>query len=180
MNDVALLKQLHLLSSAVAEQCVKSNVQLVLAESCTVGLVAASLGQIAGASQWLCGSAVVYQPATKQAWLAISKSVLDTYSAESLECSAALCRAALNATPVATCALAVTGRLGPSDRPEDDGVVFLACLRNDKVHEKRVELTPAHLDLACPMPTDFPELRIWRQQAAAYAALMLLRDTLSE
>ena len=49
----------------------------MLAESCTGGLVAATLAQIPGISEHLCGSAVVYRAPTKSAWLGIDQRLLD-------------------------------------------------------------------------------------------------------
>ncbi|MCA9159342.1 MAG: CinA family protein, partial [Planctomycetales bacterium] len=55
-----------------SEQC-----RLVLVESCTAGRVAATLGELPGISQWLCGSLVVYRNASKSAWLGVPDSLLD-------------------------------------------------------------------------------------------------------
>ena len=50
--------------------------KLVLAESCTAGLVAASLGRIPSISRFLCGSLITYRDETKAAWLKISLATL--------------------------------------------------------------------------------------------------------
>ena len=59
--------------------------RIVFAESCTGGLVAASLVQVPGISEYLCGSSVVYREATKTAWLAIAPGFLRRHSAVSPE-----------------------------------------------------------------------------------------------
>jgi len=43
--------------------------RLVLAESCTAGLVAAEISMVVGVSEFFCGSAVTYRDATKRSWL---------------------------------------------------------------------------------------------------------------
>lgn len=92
--------------------------QLVLAESCTGGLIAASMTGISGASKWFCGSTVVYQEPSKTAWLNISDELLDRYSAESAEVTAAMSRAILDVTPHANLSLATTGHLEPDPQRE--------------------------------------------------------------
>ena len=57
--------------------------QLVLAESCTAGLAASRLGGMPGISRHFCGSSVVYQERTKQDWLDISESLLESQGAVS-------------------------------------------------------------------------------------------------
>ncbi len=88
---------------------------LVLAESCTAGLVAASFGQLPGVSEILCGSSVVYQPRTKTEWLSIDSKLLDDpdIGPESSQVTEALALAVLKKTSQATLSAAVTGHLGP-------------------------------------------------------------------
>ena len=56
----------------VAEQLKAQNIRVVFAESCTAGLIAATLARVPGISNHLCGSAVVYRNETKTAWLSVS------------------------------------------------------------------------------------------------------------
>ena len=164
-----------------AHVCKEQSVQLVLAESCTAGMIAALLAQTPGASSWLCGSSVVYQVATKQAWLNIDRHLLQHYSPESPQSSQALCRAVLEQTPHANCGLAITGRLGPSDRPLEDGVAYLACAWKGLSTLRTVQLDegPHSSDILAP-PANFPELRVWRQKQCVHAALGLLLECLDK
>lgn len=102
------------------------QIKVVLAESCTCGRVAATLGLIPGVSRFLCGSLVVYRPTTKAAWLGLDLDWLAEASPESLACSEALAQAALQQTPEADLALAITGDLDPSAAADKQGWVFLA------------------------------------------------------
>lgn len=117
---------LHDLASDVAEALARSNKQLVLAESCTAGLVSATLGAIPGISRSLCGSAVVYQEATKTSWLHVSRELLLEHGAVSAEVAKAMAAGALDMTPHADLAAAITGHLGPNAPPEQDGQLFVA------------------------------------------------------
>ena len=103
------------------------QVRLVLAESCTAGLVSAWLGRKAGISQFLCGSMVTYRDATKQSWLHVPNKTLQFWSAVSQPVTDCMAMAVLNATPEATLAIAVTGHLGPNAPAELDGQIFLSA-----------------------------------------------------
>jgi PncC family amidohydrolase len=104
----------------------RSNHRLVLVESCTAGMVAAELGQIPGISNYLCGSLVVYRNDSKAKWLGISQAWLDDpkIGPVSLQVTEALARSALDRTPEATIAAAITGHLGPGSPPDLDGVIY--------------------------------------------------------
>ncbi|MCA9140480.1 MAG: CinA family protein, partial [Planctomycetales bacterium] len=54
----------------------EKRVKLVLAESCTGGLVSAALTAIPGVSSWLAGSMVVYQEQSKVCWLGVDQETL--------------------------------------------------------------------------------------------------------
>jgi nicotinamide-nucleotide amidase len=104
----------------------QTQTQIVFAESCTGGLVAASLAGCPGISRWLCGSAVTYQEQTKVDWLAVRQVDLDDYTAVSPQVTQAMALAVLRNTSAADLAVAVTGHLGPQAPPELDGVIFIA------------------------------------------------------
>lgn len=102
------------------------DLKLVLVESCTCGRVAAELGLVAGVSQFLCGSLVVYRATSKRAWLGIDQQIIDQYSTESPQCSQALVEAALVKTAEADVAISVTGDLGPGVAADRDGWIHIA------------------------------------------------------
>jgi nicotinamide-nucleotide amidase len=142
--------------------------RLVLAESCTAGLVAAELGQIPGISEFLCGSMVVYRTPTKTAWLGISTAILENpeIGPVSAQVTAALAEAILTRTPEATVAAAITGHLGPGSPAALDGKVFCAfARRNDSGFSTKWR----GYQLAAPAPIDNEDLpgRSARQKEAA-------------
>jgi PncC family amidohydrolase len=110
----------------VAETLAESGRQLVLAESCTAGLVVASLGVVPGISRHLCGSAVVYQESTKAAWLGVPEALFASPGVVSADVAAAMTAGALARTPHANLAAAVTGHLGPGAPSDLDGVIYVA------------------------------------------------------
>jgi len=110
------------------EKLRKRQIRLVLAESCTGGLVAARLTEIGGASEVFCGSMVTYRDAVKAGWLGISADMLLQHSAVSAEVTREMARAVLRATPEASLAVAITGHLGPDAPQALDGVLYAAIL----------------------------------------------------
>jgi nicotinamide-nucleotide amidase len=122
------MSDLLTLAGGVAAALQAQDEFLVLAESCTGGLVAASMTGIPGISGRFCGSAVVYRETTKMAWLGVSPELLEEFTAESVETTECLARSVLEKTPEATVSAAVTGHLGPN-APIHDGLVFFSVCR---------------------------------------------------
>ncbi len=117
------------LATALRDRLAAEQRRIVLVESCTAGRVAATLGELPGISQWLCGSLVVYRNASKSSWLGVPDSLLDDPKRGPVSESAShwLARAALERTSEADLAVAVTGDIGPNAPPATDGHIFLAA-----------------------------------------------------
>ena len=128
----------------LVDQLSQRNLRIVFAESCTGGLVAATLTQIPGVSSWLCGSAVTYQEETKQAWLDVSERDLKQFTAVSEQVTRVMAWGVLRQTPQADVAVSVTGHLGPDAPREIDGIIFVASVRRgqseSEVETMRVKL----------------------------------------
>jgi len=125
MNATSLATAAEQLSDVLE----RTQTQIVFAESCTGGLVSASLAGIPGISRWLCGSAVTYQEQTKIDWLAVSPADLQQHTAVSAAVTLAMATGALETTTAAEVAVAVTGHLGPGAPADRDGVIFIAAAR---------------------------------------------------
>lgn len=155
----------------------ESGEALVLAESCTAGLIAATLAETPGASDVLAGSAVAYQVATKTAWLEVSAESIAACGVVSAAVAAEMAVGVLQKTPHATIALAITGHLGP-DAPSDlDGIAWLAVARRSAdAATARVMLD--EVDTVAGGPGGHTPARVRRQRAAATAALRWLMQHL--
>ena len=116
---------------------------LAVAESCTGGLVAKRITDIAGSSGWFERGLVVYSNPSKQDLLGVAPDLLQQFGAVSRECVEAMARGLLVMTP-AHWALAITGIAGPGGgSPEKPvGLVWLAWeQRGGKVESEALQLS---------------------------------------
>jgi nicotinamide-nucleotide amidase len=122
-------QSIRALASHVVRLLQAKGQMLVLAESCTAGMVAASLAAVPGVSRFLCGSAVTYRDDTKICWLGVPGELLRRCTAVSQDVTCCMALQVLQRTREAQLAAAVTGYLGP-DSPENcDGLYFVAVAR---------------------------------------------------
>ena len=129
MESRTTSKQIRTACHELVESLRAAGERVVLAESCTAGLIAASIAQIPGASDILCGSAVTYRNDTKARWLQVRNRDIEQYTAVSKQVAEQMLVGVLDATPEADLAAAITGHLGPNAPGEQDGEVFLATAR---------------------------------------------------
>jgi PncC family amidohydrolase len=159
------------------------NHRLVLVESCTAGMVAAELGQIPGISNYLCGSLVVYRNDSKAKWLGIAQEWLDDpkIGPVSLQVTEALARSALDRTPEATIAAAITGHLGPGSPPDLDGVIYggvAARINASSPQEYSVKVKKLRLGNPAPIDSRDIDRRRARQTEAMQRLIDFLIDRL--
>lgn len=118
------------------------NALVAVAESCTGGLIAKRITDIAGSSDWFDRGLVTYSNAAKQELLGVSPELLARFGAVSRECAQAMARGLLVMTP-ATYAVAVTGIAGPGggSAKKPVGLVWVAwAQRAGKVEVTRLQL----------------------------------------
>ncbi len=159
---------------------------LVLAESCTGGRLAAELTSIPGASQFFCGSLVVYRDDSKANWLNIPQNLLDdpTITSVSPEVTLALAQQTLQKTPEATLALAITGHLGPIAPPKKLGCVHTTILWRSplpnlpQVTSKSHHIPPANLIDSDPNSAIL--YRLAMQTSASQVALEFLLNSIEQ
>ena len=161
---------------AIRDQLLHSGKSLVLAESCTAGMVAAKLGIIPGISEFFCGSMVVYQSQSKIDWLGIDSSGLSDPNRGPVSewASLALAKGILVATPRASVSAAITGHFGPNAPTHQDGKVFCALV----TREGDVQQWSFRLKSPAPMLTTDCELRLARQEEATCRFLVWICEML--
>jgi nicotinamide-nucleotide amidase len=97
---------------ALIDLCRAKKLTLAAAESCTGGLLAATLTEIPGSSDVFDRGFVTYSNDAKQAMLGVPGTLLETFGAISGETAAAMASGALAHSP-ADLAVAITGIAGP-------------------------------------------------------------------
>lgn len=157
------METIELSAASLSTTLLKLNHRLVLAESCTAGLIAASLSRIPGASRWLAGSAVVYQLKTKESWLQIDPDLLEDPGAVSREVSERMAVRVLERTAHATIAASVTGHLGPEAPAELDGTAWSTIAirsdRNPLIFSRKLSLDECTPTEAADYPTSLRDRR---------------------
>lgn len=133
------MNQGHLLPAEIsdlAEKVIEANKAagrtVVLAESCTGGLVAGALTEVPGSSAVLDRSFVTYSNEAKMEMLGVSSEIIETFGAVSIACVWAMAQGALERSN-ADVAIAVSGVAGPDGgtklKPVGT-VVFARAYRN--------------------------------------------------
>lgn len=147
--------------------------RVVFAESCTAGLVSATLARIPGVSEWHCGSAVTYRNASKHLWLGVPVELLEPPGPGPVSepVAIAMAEGVLARTPEAEVSASVTGHLGPGAEPELDGVVWIAVALRDSRDPQTLEVVlTRQLTLDATVEPGFT-LRETRQRRAAVEVL---------
>ena len=112
-EDTLLPRQLVDLARRVIEQNRAAGRRLAVAESCTGGLVASALTEIAGSSDVFETGFVTYSNEAKMALLGVSEEVIETFGSVSVAAAWAMAQGAI-AKSGADVAVAITGIAGPA------------------------------------------------------------------
>jgi PncC family amidohydrolase len=149
------------LEVAVGEHLHRIGRTVVTAESCTGGLVAHRLTEVAGSSAYVLGGIVAYSNAVKEALLGVDPATLEQYGAVSEPVAAQMALGARRRLK-SDYAVSVTGIAGPGGA----------------THDKPVGLT--YIGVVGPDNTPIVERHVWtfdrsgNKAASAEAALRLL------
>ena len=157
MTDTIVSDALEDAARRVVEANNSAGRKIVVAESCTGGLVTAALTSIPGASAVLDRGFVTYSNEAKQQCLGVASDIIETFGAVSVACVWAMARGALEHSN-ADIAVAVSGIAGPdggtTHKPVGT-VVFARALRG---------ATEPEAECACwmvPLVATFAVRRRW-------------------
>ena len=132
------------MNTALAEEVVKmlknAGMTVTTVESCTGGLISATLVDVAGASAVLNQAYVTYANEAKQSLVGVKTETLDSYGAVSEQTAREMAEGGAKAAN-ADAALAVTGIAGPDGgTPEKPvGLVYIGChVNGNTVVERNV------------------------------------------
>jgi len=158
-----LADELRALAESVLQLCRARRLTLATAESCTGGMIAAALTEIAGSSDVVERGFVTYSNAAKTELLGVSPALIASHGAVSGEVAAAMAAGALAHAPVEL-AVSVTGIAGPGGATPGKpvGLVWLGLARRGA--EVRIE---RHV---------FPGDRAAVRHASVARALVLLAE----
>ncbi|RCS24309.1 CinA family protein [Phyllobacterium salinisoli] len=117
-------------AKAVLDACRRDGIMLATAESCTGGLIAAALTDIAGSSDVVDRGFVTYSNAAKEEMIGVPSPLIAEFGAVSKEVALAMAEGAL-AHSRAGISVAVTGIAGPGGgTPEKPvGLVHITAMR---------------------------------------------------
>ena len=124
------------LASAVGNLLIKKGWRLSVAESCTGGLLASKVTEIAGSSDWFTGGIIAYSNKLKEDLLAVDNRLIEEYGAVSAPVAMAMARGA-SACSGAQISVSITGIAGPTGGTEDKpiGTVFFGIFVNGDVKD---------------------------------------------
>jgi nicotinamide-nucleotide amidase len=129
MIDASVLTQ----AEALLQSCREAGLKLATAESCTGGLIAASLTAIAGSSDVVDRGFVTYSNAAKTALVGVPAALIERVGAVSEPVARAMAEGALERSE-ADIAISVTGIAGPGGGSAEKpvGLVWFGCARRGR------------------------------------------------
>lgn len=133
--------EITMLATDVLAAARAKGITIVTAESCTGGLVAGALTEIAGSSDVVDRGFVTYSNAAKMTHLGVPEALLAQFGAVSEETARAMAMGALNASG-ARLAVSVTGIAGPggATATKPVGRVHLATAMDGQVLHRQLDL----------------------------------------
>jgi nicotinamide-nucleotide amidase len=145
MSDSLLPEEIVTLARQVVEENTEAGRRVVVAESCTGGLVAAALTEIPGSSAVLDRGFVTYSIEAKSESLGVSPDIIDAFGAVSVACVYAMAQGALERSE-ADVAVAISGIAGPDGGTEAKPVgtvVFARAIRGQDKPEAELKVFDA-------------------------------------
>jgi len=133
--------KLRTAAKRLLDLCRVRGLRVATAESCTGGLVAGALTEIAGSSDVVERGFVVYSNAAKESMLGVPPSTLKRYGAVSAQTAIAMAARALKNSE-ADITVSITGIAGPGggSRQKPVGLVHFAAASRDgrSLHERKL------------------------------------------
>jgi len=134
MSDSLLPEDIVALAARVISENAAAGRRVAMAESCTGGLVAAALTEIAGSSSVVDRGFVTYSNEAKHEVLGVAMDIIDTFGAVSVATAWAMAQGALRHSG-ADVAVAISGIAGPdggSEMKPVGTVVFARAVRGSE------------------------------------------------
>ena len=132
-------KEISLLAQSLGAQCINNSYNLVIAESCTGGLVCSIITSVSGSSKWFDRGFVTYSNQSKCDLLGVAKKTLNTHGAVSQNVANEMALGAIQNSD-GNLSLSITGIAGPNGGTKDKPVgtvYFSICNQNSILFESR-------------------------------------------
>ena len=161
-------KEIHLLAQNLGNQCINNAYKLVIAESCTGGLVCSVITSVSGSSSWFDRGFITYSNQSKCDLLGVAKKTLANHGAVSQNVANEMALGALQNSH-GSLSLSITGIAGPNGGTKDKpvGTVYFAiCNQNSMLFESRSNFAGSRLEI--------------QEKALVFALNNLLKVTLKQ
>jgi nicotinamide-nucleotide amidase len=141
-NYIFTIEEEVTLEESLVDLMKQYNLTFATAESCTGGLLAGRMVNVAGVSDCFKEGFVTYANEAKAKHLGVSEETLKTYGAVSEQCAREMSEGIAKATG-AEVAIATTGLAGPSGGTPDKkpGLVYISCTVNGNTTVKKYQLS---------------------------------------
>ena len=136
-NSIYTTEEEVTLEQSVVELLLANKLTVSTVESCTAGLLAARLVNVAGASEVFKSGYITYSNKAKRRMIGVKKSTLEKYGAVSEQVAVQMVKGAAMLSK-ADVAVGITGIAGPDGGSEEKpvGLVYIACFVNGTVTVK--------------------------------------------
>lgn len=136
------------LALALGQNMRRQGARMAVAESCTGGLVAGALTEVAGSSDWFEGGVVAYDNRVKTGLLSVPAALLAEHGAVSQACVEAMVRGVCRLLDVSV-GLAVSGIAGPTGGTPGKpvGTVWMAWEVGGRVWSRRYVFSGTRRDV---------------------------------
>lgn len=141
-NAMADMRSSEALEELLVKNLTDRGLTITTAESCTGGLVAATIVNVAGSSAVFNQGFITYANEAKISAVGVLESTLEKYGAVSEQTAKEMAEGALK-TANADVALATTGIAGPGGGTKEKpvGLVYVACATKDKTVVERCQFS---------------------------------------
>lgn len=175
-----MLTNLRKLAEDLAVCLRSAHCRVVLAESCTGGLISATLAQMPGISDYHCGSVVVYRNDTKSQWLNIPAEILEDPGPVSETVAQMMAMEVLALTPEAHWSASISGHLGPNAPDLQDGLVFVGVSQRDSVQPEGIHTIVHQHWLGDPIPVGMSHTDPLRERRIVRAAEIVFQSLIEQ
>ncbi|MFI3237642.1 MAG: competence/damage-inducible protein A [Lachnospiraceae bacterium] len=130
------------LEDVIIRRCIEKNYTLSCAESCTGGLLSATLINASGASAVIGRSFITYANEAKVQELGVSEDTLEKYGAVSEEVAIEMVKGTKR-NAHSEVSVAITGIAGPTGGSDEKpvGLVYIACMLEDQIVTRKCQFS---------------------------------------